>query len=117
LKLLELLRIIEVPFPIVLFLIISHPIASIASIAPFAPFAFVKSSPVPGTKSTFSPRVKGLNIFVCSLREILIPKAVFEMIVWSYFRRGQNYPQRVRVWLLALVSSKLVKENEPKGNP
>ena len=28
-----------------------------------------------------------------------------------------NEAQRVRVWLVALVRSKLVKENEPEENP
>jgi len=28
-----------------------------------------------------------------------------------------HYCQRVRLWLVALAMSKLVKENEPEGNP
>jgi hypothetical protein len=89
LKPLELLRITEVPFPIVLFLIISHPIASIA------PLVFVEPSSVPRTIPIFSPRVKELNIFLSALREIIIPKSVSEIIAWSYFRTGQNCQQRL----------------------
>jgi len=37
--------------------------------------------------------------------------------VYTYFRTGQNYTQRLRVWLVALARSKLVKENEPEENP
>jgi len=30
---------------------------------------------------------------------------------------GYNEAQRVRVWLVALAKTKLVKENEPEENP
>jgi hypothetical protein len=37
--------------------------------------------------------------------------------IWFFQIKGFNACQRVRVWLVALARSKLVKENEPEENP